>query len=77
LTQHPANGIEITDGGSRIHPVLRRGLQQLLHEIGSGAITDAGDLDELDLQLLRAHYGHDEEIETLLDRLRGQDREEG
>jgi hypothetical protein len=51
-------------------------LQQLLEEIGSGAIADIDELEEQDLRLLRAYYGEGEELQALLDRLRDQDREE-
>jgi hypothetical protein len=51
-------------------------LQQLLEEIGAGAIADVAELEEQDLKLLRAYYGEGEELQALLDRLRDQDREE-
>jgi hypothetical protein len=54
-----------------------RELEQLLERIRDGTIGSSEDLDDAALALLRRHYGSAEEIEALLDRLRGPDRGAG
>lgn len=54
---------------SRLGPEL----QQLLDAISSGAIVDVGELEENDLEQLRAYARDDESVQALLDRLRGFD----
>jgi hypothetical protein len=50
-----------------------RDLQQLLDAIGSGAIADVDELQEHELELLRAYAHDDESVQALLDRLRAAD----
>ena len=52
-------------------PSKRSELELLLDRIQTGTIEDVEDLEPQDLELLRRHYGNDEELEALLDRLRG------
>ena len=49
---------------------LKRELETLLDEIGSGAIDDLADLSEPQLALLREHLS-EEELEKLFDRTAG------
>lgn len=52
-----------------------RELERLLEQIRDGTIGSSEDLDDAGLALLRRHYGSAEEVEALLDRLRGPERE--
>jgi hypothetical protein len=52
-------------------------LERLLERIECGTIEDAEALDPRDLELLRRYYGNEEDLQSLLDRLRGSSREEG
>ena len=49
-------------------------LEQLLSRISTGSITDVDELNEQDLRLLREWYGEGEDLQTLLDELRGEER---
>jgi hypothetical protein len=49
-------------------------LQDLLEEISSGGISDVEELREQDIEILRDYYGHDEDLEALLDNLRDEDQ---
>jgi hypothetical protein len=48
-------------------------LQQLLDAISSGAIVDVDELEDHELELLRAYAHDDESVQALLDRLRAAD----
>jgi hypothetical protein len=52
----------------------RRELENLLDEIGSGAVDDLADLTDAQLTLLRAHLT-EEEVEKLFDRTAGPERD--
>jgi hypothetical protein len=52
-------------------------LELLLDRIQAGTIEDLEELDEQDLQLLRRHFGSEEDVQSLIDRLRGLGREDG
>jgi hypothetical protein len=54
----------------------QRELEQLLEAISTGSIADAADLDELQQELLRSAYPQIEELEAILDLVRGQSRDE-
>lgn len=69
-------GSGVVAGKSAKRRSRTKDLQQLLEEIGAGAIGDVEELEEQDLKLLRAYYGEGEDLQALLDRLRDQDREE-
>lgn len=69
-------GSGVVAGSSTKRRSRTRDLQQLLEEIGTGAIGDVEELEEQDLRLLRAYCGEGEDLQVLLDRLRDQDREE-
>lgn len=46
-------------------------LERLLEDIQSGELDAASDLTEVEIELLRRHYGHAEDLQDLFDRLRG------
>lgn len=48
-------------------------LQQLLDAISSGSIADVDELQDHELELLRAYAHDDESVQALLDRLRAAD----
>jgi hypothetical protein len=50
-------------------------LEKLLDAIEAGSIRDQDDLDDAQVALLRQAYGHDEDLESLLDQLRGPGRD--
>jgi len=49
-------------------------LEDLLEEISSGGISDVEELRDQDIQVLRDYFGHDEDLEALLDNLRDGDQ---
>jgi hypothetical protein len=68
----PSQGLRVPERVEK----RQRDLRQLLDEIGSGTLADVDELGEQDLQLLREYYGEGEDLQALLDRLRGEGREE-
>jgi CBS domain-containing protein len=63
--------------GRRAPPTDSAALEQLLDRIQCGTIDDVEELEARDLDLLRRFCGNDEEVQSLIDRLRGTQREEG
>jgi hypothetical protein len=51
-------------------------LERLLEAISTGSIADVDELDDAQEALLRAAYPSDDDLQKLLDRLRGTDPEE-
>ena len=51
-------------------------LVRLLEAISTGSIADVDELDDAQEALLRAAYPSDDDLQKLLDRLRGTDPEE-
>lgn len=50
---------------------------RLLERIECGTIEDLEELDPRDVELLRRYYGNEDDLDSLLDRLRGSSRESG
>ena len=79
-SMHPGNGTpRVAPTGTR--PLLGRAktdrtLHELLDRIGDGTIGEIGDLEEEEVLLLRAYYGAGEDLQILLDRMRGSGRVE-
>lgn len=46
-------------------------LERLLESIQNGDLDDASDLSEAEIEMLQRHYGKEEALQDLLDRLRG------